>query len=253
MSWRSRVAAHVMLIEPNCAPLQALRSAVAFQLLSYSANDRSLWFIGTRSDVQLWRNDDYPFAEFAPNGEARFGKLVARLAAPFCRAFDELFRQERASEPDRPFFGPSENVGELSLGLQIATLLGQPVLSMILDDDYGAALACITAPERVTRIRSAKLQMHLTFENGTLETSSANGASPQGLIGQELDAFVGFHVSDPIGIVPPVNKMRLIAQRCSGGRIQAASELGCPKCGARLRTPKAKQCFTCGANWREPA
>jgi hypothetical protein len=26
----------------------------------------------------------------------------------------------------------------------------------------------------------------------------------------------------------------------------------CPHCGAPLRTDKAKQCFECGANWRDP-
>lgn len=253
MSWRDRTAAHVTLREPEYARLEALPSDVAFQLLSYSANDRLLWFIGTRSDVELWRNDDYPFAEFAPNGAAQFVKLADSLAGPFCRAFDELCDEEDSSAPGRPFFGPSENVGELSLGLQIATLLGQPVLSMISDDDYGAAFACITAPEKISRIRSAKNDVHLTFENGRLQTSSAGDISPQDLVKQQLDAFVGFQVSEPIGIIPPVEKMKLIAQRCSGGPIQPASALCCPQCGARLRTPKAKQCFSCGANWREPS
>ena len=27
----------------------------------------------------------------------------------------------------------------------------------------------------------------------------------------------------------------------------------CPKCGKKLKTPNAKQCFSCGADWHEPA
>lgn len=45
----------------------------------------------------------------------------------------------------------------------------------------------------------------------------------------------------------------ILASRARSARIQPVEniEIGCPKCGARLRTAKAKQCFTCGANWRD--
>jgi hypothetical protein len=37
------------------------------------------------------------------------------------------------------------------------------------------------------------------------------------------------------------------------GKPKSAAGPPCPYCGAPLRTDKAKQCFECGTNWRDPA
>ena len=35
-------------------------------------------------------------------------------------------------------------------------------------------------------------------------------------------------------------------------RVRRSSATPCPYCGQVLRTAKAKQCFTCGMDWRDP-
>jgi hypothetical protein len=33
---------------------------------------------------------------------------------------------------------------------------------------------------------------------------------------------------------------------------RSSSNVPCPYCGAALRTPRSKQCFICGTDWRDP-
>lgn len=43
-----------------------------------------------------------------------------------------------------------------------------------------------------------------------------------------------------------------IASFYGRGHGERSSATPCPYCGAALRTAKAKQCFTCGMDWRDP-
>jgi hypothetical protein len=107
-------------------------------------------------------------------------KLALETAAPFCKAFDELCTFAKESFPPGSQFvgcGPSKSIGELSLGLQMATLLGTRVFTFIDDDDpIQAILACVCEPGRVVRVRCEKAGIHLLFEDGA--TSVSNVTDP---------------------------------------------------------------------------
>lgn len=170
MGWRDRSAGHAVLEDANFTALQELPKPVAFQVRLFQRKKQKVWFIGTRSNVTKWGQDDDPFSEFAPSGSAKFVKLAMASAASFCRAFDELFAIEK--EVLHPVFGPSKKVGELSLGLQIANLLGKRVFTFIDDDDpVQAILACTAEPDRIARIRCDKSAIHLVFGEGTTTVS----------------------------------------------------------------------------------
>jgi hypothetical protein len=173
MGWRDRSAGHAVLEDADFTALQDLPKPVAFQVRLFQRKKQKVWFIGTRSNVTKWEKDDDPFSEFAPSGSAKFVKLAMESAASFCRAFDELCAFEKeAFDPEFMSFGPSKKVGELSLGLQIASLLGKRVYTFIDDDDpMQAILACTAEPDRIARIRCDKSGIHFLFDDRTTTVS----------------------------------------------------------------------------------
>jgi hypothetical protein len=159
----------VTLEQADFTQLDTLPKPVALQVRLFQAKDRKVWFVGTRKNLKKWGKEDDPFTEFAPLGSPRFVKLAVEAAASFCKAFDALHAFAVNALPDSQFtgFGPSSRVGELSLGLQMATLLGVRVLSFIDDDDPDEAVfAVVCEPGRVVRARCEKLGVHLLFEGG---------------------------------------------------------------------------------------
>jgi hypothetical protein len=183
MGWRDRAAGHTILEQPDFTRLDALPKPVAFQARLFKTKTQQICFLGTRSNLKKWEKNDDPFSEFAPDGSPKFVKLARETAASFCSAFDELHTFAKQTFPDSQFagFGPSKRIGELSLGLQIATLLGATVLSFIDDDDPDEAiLACVCEPGRLVRARCEKAGIHLLFTDGgtTVSQVTNRGASP---------------------------------------------------------------------------
>jgi hypothetical protein len=179
MGWRDRAAGHAILEEAGFARLEALPKTVAFQIRLFQHKKRKLWFLGTRSNLKKWQVNDDPFCELAPAGSPEFVKLAAETAAPFCAAFDELHALAKEALPGSQYagFGPSKKIGELSLGLQMATLLGTRVFSFIDDDDPCEAIfSCICEPGRVVRARSQKAGVHILFDGGTAAVSQVGKA-----------------------------------------------------------------------------
>lgn len=258
MGWRDRAAGHAVLDEVDFTKLDQLPKVVAFQVWEFSHKKQKVWFIGTRSNVKKWGKDDDPFVEFSPDGSAKFVQRVAETAASFCKAFDELHAFAKAKLPGSQFtgFGPCKKVGELSLGLQIATLLGTRVFSFIDDDDpVQAVLACVCEPDRVLRARCEKITAHLLYENGVTTVfvgkfySSSGVADPDAdlvnrlakipdvrkgklpkdypfghskeLVSKELNDFVGAEIAEADTVVPNYANMKVLLQRASGGKLKA--------------------------------
>jgi hypothetical protein len=256
MSYRDRDAGHATLKEGDFKQLEKLPKPVAFQVRVFANKGQKVWFVGTRSNLKKWAKDDTPFSEFAPSGSPKFVKLATETAAPFCQAFDELCACVRDALPGSQFvgYGPSKRIGELSLGLQMATLLGTRVFTFIDDDDpVEAILACVCEPGRVVRVRCEKAGIHLLFEGGATSVcpiaeggTPADGFDPgrvvdrlaripgvkkgrrpgdylgwsKQLVSQELNAFAGADIAEPDSVVPDYTRMTLLAQRTAGGRVK---------------------------------
>jgi hypothetical protein len=151
MGFRDRAAGHATLREGDFKQLENLPRPVAFQVRMFQDKEQKVWFVGTRNNLKKWAKDDTPFCEFAPSGSPKFVKQAMETAAPFCKALDELCAFAKESLPGSQFvgYGPSRKIGELSLGLQMATLLGTRVFTFIDDDDpVEAILACVCEPGR---------------------------------------------------------------------------------------------------------
>jgi hypothetical protein len=160
--------------------------------------------VGTRKNLKKWGKEDDPFTEFASLGSPRFVKLATETAASFCKAFDALHAFAVEAFPDSQFtgFGPSSRVGELSLGLQMATVLGARVLSFIDDDDPDEAmLAAVCEPDRVVRARCEKLGVHLVFEGGVTTVA------PLTKRGDTQASAVPFPGAPPVDLAPVVGRL----------------------------------------------
>jgi hypothetical protein len=178
MGFRNRTAGHATLQEGDFKCLENLPKPVAFQVRLFQHNERKIWFVGTRKNLKKWVKDDTPFCEFAPAGNPKFVQLAMETAAPFCKAFDEICAFARESLPGSQYvgYGPSKKIGELSLGLQMATLLETRVLTFIDDDDpEEAILACVCEPGRVVRARCEKAGVHLLLEAGEVSFCPITG------------------------------------------------------------------------------
>jgi hypothetical protein len=206
MGFRDRAAGHATLQESDFKQLENLPKPVAFQVRMFQNKEQKVWFLGTRNNLQKWAKDDTPFCEFGPSGCPKFVQLATETAAPFCKAFDELCACAKESLPGSQFvgYGPSKKIGELSLGLQMATLLGTRVFTFIDDDDpVEAILACVCQPGRVVRARCEKAGIHLLFEEGATSVCpiTDQGVPPD-------------HEADPEEFTPaPVIDLRLIVER----------------------------------------
>lgn len=168
MSSRDRIAAHVVREGCDFTKLRSLPKPVAFQARLFEKKKDKVWWIGTRHGLKKWTKKDDPFSEFAPDGSPKFVKLAKETASSFCETFDELHKILKKDAPGSQYigYGPSKKLGELSLGLQIATMLGTRVLSFIVDDDPDEAiLICISEPERIVKIRCEKAGIHFHFES----------------------------------------------------------------------------------------
>jgi hypothetical protein len=197
MGFRDRAAGHAVLKECDFSRLSDLPKDVAFRALLYRHKKLPIWFIGTRVNVDKWPAGEDPFLEFAPPGSPEFVKLVGKTAASFCRAFDQLYEfGQKTFGKDGEYldFGPSSAIGELSLGLQLATRLDCTVFSFIDDDDpVEANLACVCEPGRIVRIRCVKATFHFLFENGITTVSKYAKRRP----------MPAFKIISPIGFTPP--------------------------------------------------
>ncbi|QEL16445.1 hypothetical protein [Limnoglobus roseus] len=210
MGWRDRAAGHAILEEPDCAQLEGLPKSVAFQVRLFRTKERKIWFIGTRANLKKWEKNDDPFSEFAPAGNPRFVKQAAGTASSFCQSFDAIHDFARTL-PDSQYagYGPSKRVGELSLGLQLASILGTQVVSFVDDDDpTEAVLACVCEPGRVVRVRCEKAGFHLLFEKATTKASrmSNRGDVPP----VRLLYPAGFSPPPPIDAGPVVDRLAAI-------------------------------------------
>jgi hypothetical protein len=249
MGWRDRAAGHVVLKEADWSQLEALPKDVAFQVREHSFAKRIIWLIGTRSNVKKWNADDDPFAEFAPLGSPKFAKLAAASAPSFYGSFDTVndFVQEHVGENGPPAFGRCKQIGELSLGVQLASLLNQKVLSLIDDEDVGS-LVCISEPQRLVRIQCSILAFDLLFEKNVTTVTLATKNSkidispvqkslatiegvkiakrildpmrPNLFIPEQLNDFVGAKIAEAVTVFPDFRELTLIAQRASGGKVR---------------------------------
>ncbi|NQU21983.1 MAG: hypothetical protein HQ567_11925 [Candidatus Nealsonbacteria bacterium] len=60
--------------------------------------------------------------------------------------------------------------------------------------------------------------------------------------------FDHMHAASPL--TPPLERLiTKVLSRVPGLKIQPRTTAPCPHCGAVLRSPRAKQCFECGADW----
>jgi hypothetical protein len=211
MGWRNRAAGHAILEEADFAQLQDLPKPVAFQVRLLQTKQQQVWFIGTRVNLKKWEKNDDPFSEFAPQGSPKFVKLAAETALSFCQAFDELHAWAKEALPDSQFtgYGPSKRIGELSLGLQMATVLGKRVFSFLDDDDPDEAiLACVCDPGRIVRARCEKAGVHLLFENMTTTVSqmtNRGNVPPIQVVYPE-----GFTPPPPVDMGPVVDRLATI-------------------------------------------
>ncbi len=217
MGWRDRSAGHAILEEADFAALQDLPKSVAFQVRLFERKKKRVWFIGTRNNLRKWEKNDDPFSEFAPLGSAKFIKKARESATSFYEAFDELCAFEKETfGKGFSIFGPSKSVGELSLGLQIAKLLGKRVFTFIDDDDpLRAMLACIADPEGLVRIRCHKPPFHLLFERGT--TTVANMITDEDIQSHSTHNQEG-HILPPIDLRPYFERISQIPNVVVGER-----------------------------------
>jgi hypothetical protein len=211
MGWRDRAAAHAILEDAEFMQLQDLPKPVAFQVRLFQTKKLKVWFVGTRVNLKKWEKDDYPFSEFSPLGSPKFVKLAAETAASFCKAFDELHAFAKEALPDSQYtgYGPSKRIGELSLGLQIATTLGKRVLSFLDDDDPAEAiLACVCEPGRIVRARSEKAGIHLLFEK--MATAVCQMTNRGNIPPVEVDYPEGFAPPPTVDLGPVVDRLAMI-------------------------------------------
>ena len=243
VSWGNRNAGHVVTTDADFTLLRRLPKGVGFQVLRHKK--KPAWFIGTRSlgKNMTWPKDEDPFAEISPDGAAKFIRTVQDSAKPFCAAFDWLHARMIPHVPD--IYGPSKLIGELSLGMQIATLLECPVFSYLSDPDYLAELACVNEPALVTRIRCQYGPFHLLYDGSAVESSSTINdgpaaedfkaliklpgvremkkpptSQPTELLCKELNDFVGAAIADSTDITPNLDDMAPIAQRTGSGDVK---------------------------------
>jgi hypothetical protein len=225
MSWSNREAGHFVLVEADFTRLAGLPAGVGFRVYARSFRRRTVWLIGTGSAPhrgRKWDPGDHPFAEEAPLGSPSAVAAVRALARPFYDAIDRLAGTQSM---------------ELSLGHEMAALLGVPVLSFLSDPDADDELVCINEPTAVRRVVCQRAGLVLEFTGGVLEVSPScppaladlrgvrSAASPRpynefihGLVVAEVDAFAGSGFADPVQVLPGVSELTLLGERTGGGR-----------------------------------
>ena len=251
VSWRDRETGHVVRKEADFSRLANLPAGVGFRVYSRPFRKRTVWLVGTGTGLRdkKWDPGDHPFAEEAPPGSRTFVARVRELAAPFCEAVDAIVAYGRKLPKSRwpvdPFTGKtrrpdagrsSRQIGELSLGQQIATLLGVPVLSFISDDDADDELACVNEPGKVRRVYCQRAGLVLEFADGvvsvspecpdhlarirgvrTAVTRRRYSDEVHGPVIREIDAFAGRGFADPDQVLPGVDALVLVGERAGDG------------------------------------
>jgi hypothetical protein len=251
MSWRDRETGHIVLKEADFSRLGNLPAGVGFRVYSRPFKKRSVWLVGTGtgSRSKKWDPGDHPFAEEAPTGGRAYVARVQELAAPFCKAIDAIVAYSRklpksqwpmdpfTGKPRQPYAGrSSRQIGELSLGQQIATLLGVPVLSFISDADADDELACVNEPGKVRRVYCQRAGLVLEFADGVVSVSpecpdylaKIRGVriavkrrkysdEMHGPVIREIDAFAGKGFADPDQVLPGVDELVLVGERTRNG------------------------------------
>ena len=225
-------------------------------MLSRSFQRRTVWLIGTGLSTggKRW-NPVWPFIEGNPVGSPASSEQVQELARPFCAAIDALAEHNRTLPRDqwpvnplngqqyKPLVGrTSQQIGELSLGLELSTLLGVPVFSFISDSDAGNELVCLTAPGEVRRACCQREDgLVLEFVNRVVNVSpecppalagiaKVRSARPQRdhfgnelheFVRAELNAYAGDGFADGENVLPEIDELVLVGERTGTGKYQA--------------------------------
>lgn len=232
----NREAGHIILEEADFSQLANLPNEVGFRVYSRSFQSQTVWLVGTgkRLSNKKWDPGDHPFCEAAPNGSKTFVTRVQELAKPFCEAIDAITENNRLL--GETIGTKSWQIGELSLGQQIATILDIPVLSFISDEDNDDVLACIHEPGTVRRILCRRTELILEFADGIVSVSPECPEHLSGITGvqsavtprqyenvmheiaiDEIDAFVGEGFADPDQVLPGIDELTLIGERNRNG------------------------------------
>ncbi len=244
MGWGDREAGYAVLRDPDIDRLAALPDGVGCRVFAYPKPDRPAWFITVASGMRPGRKWDgnTAFGEPPPDGAPRYRRALRELSAPFVQAIDALAGEDGG--PD------SSRYAGLSLGLQLAALLDQPVFGYHLDVDYDEVAAHVTEAGEVRRIRAWRLSCGLDLEyaagrlrvyprvpavfrgiGGVAAARTPFGSADQPLwmCREELTRFAGREVSGPESVIPPVAELGLVAERQSNGqmaRVPQAAEPG---------------------------
>jgi hypothetical protein len=259
MSWKNREGGHIVLSECDWSALKQLPKGVSVQVLRHENPTGVCYFIASRAihDTK-WPKGEYAFAEFSPCGAPAYIKKVREKARVFCTAFDAIYHAEPVQPINNPLppglspmdaarlgFGPTQKIGELSLGLQMAFLLDTRVLSFIDDCDYDAEFACVNTPDGPERIHGVRLGVELLYEHGRVHAirqprafsdavdairgiegvtlAKTRSESEGRLVVTEIDRFVGRSVANPDGIIPPEKTLTPVAERRGNGAIRLLS------------------------------
>jgi hypothetical protein len=216
-------------------------------VFAYPNPDRPAWFITVASGMRPGRKWDgsTAFGEPQPDGAAPYRRAVRESATPFVQALDALAEEDG---------GPrSSRYAGLSLGLQLAALLGQPVFGYQSEVDYDEVAAHVMEPGGVRRIRAWRLSsgLDLEYAAGRLRVYPRVPAVLKGIAGvtaarkrfgeadqplwmcrEELTRFAGVEISGPESVTPPGPELLLVAERRGNGQMTRLGERAEPAAAA---------------------
>jgi hypothetical protein len=246
MSWRTREAGHIVLNETDFAPLSELPLDVGFQVYTRVFKRRTSWLIGTGciSAGKKWDPGGHPFAQAAPCGSKQFVQMAKKHVRPFYDVIGKVDSRTQSTAVNyftmKPVAhktaGSKIELGELSLGLQLATLLGVPVCSFLSDPDDDRELICLSEPASITRVVCRRAGLVLEFTKGILSVSpkcpeslakipGVRSARPirrypypyHSMVVAEINMYAGKKYADPDQVLPDVKNLGLIGERRTGG------------------------------------
>lgn len=234
MGWGDREAGYAILQAPHLERLAALPAGVGCRVFAYPKPDRPAWFITVATGMRPGRkwNGSTAFGEPQPDGAPRYRRALRELAAPFVQAIDALAEEDG---------GPtSSRYAGLSLGLQLAALLEQPVFGYQSEVDYDEVAAHVTEPGGVRRIRAWRLScgLDLEYTSGRLRVCPrvppvlrgialvtaarepfGRADQPLWMCREELTQFVGQEISGPESVIPRAPELVLVAERRGNGQM----------------------------------
>lgn len=241
MGWGDREAGYAVVQDPDIDRLADLPAGVGCRVFAYPNPDRPAWFLTVASGMRPGRKWDgsTAFGEPQPDGSPRYRQTVRELAAPLVQAIDALAEEDGG--PD------SSRYAGLSLGLQLAALLDQPVFGYHSDVDFDEVAAHVMGPGEVRRVRACRLSCGLDLEyaagrlrvypripgvlrgiEGVTAARKPFGRAdqPLGMCREELARFAGAEVSGPESVIP--EGLVLVAERRANGRMTSTREAAEP-------------------------